>query len=203
MTSCPEAVNLYAVTYQFLRNYSKTKTNACETCILGKASKLDSTGSRTLTLINAVRNIFPGNICLICCVIDDHAAVFVCVINPLLKSSLCDGTTGRVVREAEINKIRYFICRDLRKETVILFTWHVDHTVKVLTLFVIKTCTSGHNVGIYVYRINRVTNCNLVIQSEDLLNISRITLCSVGNKDLICADVASSGLIIILCNGTS
>ena len=29
--------------------------------------------------------------------------------------------------------------------------------------FVIKTSTSGHNVGIYIYRINRIADCNLII----------------------------------------
>ena len=203
VASCPETVKLYAITHQFLRNNSKSKTNACKASIFGKASKLDGTGSRTLALINAVRDILLGNICLICCIIDDHAAVFVGVVDPLLKSCLCDSTAGRIVREAEIDQIRYFICRYLRKETILLFAGHVDHTVKVLTLFVIKTSTSGHNVGIYIYRINWVANCNLVIQSEDLLDVSGITFCSIGNKDLVCADVAASGLIIIFCNGTS
>ena len=103
MTTCPEAVELYSITYQFLRNNGKSKTNACEACILGKTSKLNGAGSCTLALINTVWNILLGNICFICCIIDDHAAVFVGVVNPLLKSCLCDGTTGRVVREAEID----------------------------------------------------------------------------------------------------
>ena len=203
VASCPETVKLYAITHQFLRNNGKAKTNACKASIFGKASKLDGTGSRTLALINAVRDILLRNICLICCIIDDHAAVFVGVVDPLLKSCLCDSTTGGIVREAEIDQIRYLICRNLRKETILLFAGHVDHTVKVLTLFVIKTSTSGHNVGIYIYRINRVADCNLVIQSENLLDVSGITFCSIGNKDLVCADVAASGLIIIFCNSTS
>ena len=62
-------------------------------------------------------------------------------------------------------------------------------------------------IGAYELKVygftDRVADCNLVIQSEDLLDVSGITFCSIGNKDLVCADVAASGLIIIFCNSTS
>ena len=196
-------MQLYIAAFELFRDNRVCKTQSGKSGCLGKAAKLNGTGFCTFTLINRHRDIFFCDISFVSSIVDDDCTCFIGIIYPYLKLFFCHRLAGRVVREAEINKIRYFICRDLRKETVILFTWHVDHTVKVLTLFVIKTCTSGHNVGIYVYRINRVTNCNLVIQSEYLLDVSGITLSSVGNKNLICADVASSGLIIIFCNGTS
>ena len=109
VTSCPETVKGNTISYKLIRNHGKAKTNSCKACILGKAAKLNGTGSCTLTLINAVRHIVLGNIRLVSSIIDDHAAVFVCIIHPFLQLIPCDGRACRIVREAKIDQIRHFL----------------------------------------------------------------------------------------------
>ena len=202
VTSCPEVMKGNIFTDKIFRNNCKTKTYAGKSCILGKASKLNRTGTCALTLIDTVRHIFLCDISLIGGIVDDHSTILVCIVYPFLELVLRDCCTAWVIREAEIDNIRSFH-RKFRKKTVIFQTRHIDHSVKVLVLFVVIAGTSCHNICIYIYRINRVADCYFVVCTKNLLNVSRITFGSVRNKDLIGTDLASACLIVIFCDRTS
>ena len=202
MASCPETVEIYAVTNQILWYNCKAKADTCETCIFGEAAQFNGAGSCSFALIDAVRYIFFGDVCFVCCIIDNYRTVFICIVYPFLKLRFGDGTTGWVVREAKVDKIRYFF-REFRKEAVGCCTWHIDYVIKVATFFVVFSCTACHYVCIYIYWVYRVTHCNLVIQSEYFLDISGIALCTVRYKDFVCFNVTASVFVVILCNGRS
>ena len=192
----------HPVPYKLLRDYGKAKTHAGKSGILGKAAKLDGTGSCTLTLVNGMRNIFLCNVSFIGCIVNDHTAVFVCVVHPFLQLVLCNGRAGGVIWEAQINQIRHFF-RKFRQKTVFLTARHIDHAVKIFSCSIVLSGTSCHDIGIHINRVNRVTDSHLVVNPENLLDISGIAFRTVGNKDFVCCNVTSPVLIVIFCNGIS
>ena len=185
--------------FQLLRNYRKTKTCSCEACIFREASKLNGTCLCSLALINAVWYIFRRNICFISRIVDDHCSYLQGIINPYLKLILCDRGTCRIIWKTKINNIRCILWK-LRHKIVLLCTWHINDIRPFLCSRIICTGTSCHCIGIYIYRINRITDSNLVILTENISDITRITLCSVTDKNLIGCNIASSVLIILLCD---
>ena len=191
-----------ALADKVFRDNGESKTDTGKSCILGKASQLDRTGTCTFTLVNAVRHIFLCDVCLVSGVVDDHCTVLVCVVYPLLKFVLCDRCTTRVVREAEIDQVRC-LYRKFRQESIGFQTRHVDHSIKIFVFLVVFAGTSCHYVCVYINRINRVADCYFIVCAKDLLNVSGVTLRSVGYKDLIRTDLASACLVIIFCDRAS
>ena len=146
--------------------------------------------------------IILGNVCFVCTVINDHCTDPVGIVNPLLQLVFCDGSTCRIIWQTQINDVRIFL-RELRNEIVLFCAWHVDDIAPHLSFRIVSTGSACHNIGIHINRVNRITYSDAVIYGKNLLDISGITLCSVGYKNLICADVASSCFIVIVRNGSA
>ena len=104
----------------------------------------------------------------------------------------------------------------VKTDDLVIINPYVEHTEKTLPNDPMEYIVFGveglafsfsgagsarHNIRIYVYGVNGVTYCNLVVQTEYLLNIAAVTFCSVRYKDLVRCNVTASCLIIILCNG--
>ena len=149
-----------------------------------------------------MRHILLGNIGFIGSIINDDRTVFVCIINPLLKLRLCDRRSCGVIGEAEINDVRYFLGK-LGCKIIVCGTWHVDHIAPCLRCLIISTCSACHHIGIHIYGINRVTDSDLIVNTENFLNIAGITLGTVRHKDFISGNIAASLLIVVLRNGIS
>ena len=152
----------YSVTNQILGNYGISKTHTGKACILGEGMEFDGTGSRSLTLIDTVRNSICSDICFISCIIDNDGAMFIRIIHPLLEFFFIDDCSGRIVREAEIDKISFLLWK-LRSKSMLCITRHINDAVKETTFLVIIPCSSCHNIRINIYRINRVADCNYII----------------------------------------
>ena len=201
VTTCPETVQGHSVSIlKVLRDHGITETRSGKAGILGEAAKLNGTGSRAFTLIDGVRNAFFTDICLISSIVDDHCMILICIIHPLLQLCLGDRGTGRIIREAEIDQIRYFR-RKLGCIPVCCRTGHVDHIAPETCCLVIGSRTSCHNICIYINGINRIAYCDPCILCKDLLDICGIALGAVGHKDLICSDVRTQGTEHLLSDG--
>ena len=140
--------------------------------------QLNGAGSGSLTLVNAVRHVILRNIGFISGIVDDHCTVFVGIVHPYLQLVFGDGSSGGVVGAAQVNDIRCFFWK-FRYKVVFCGAGHVDHIAPGAFCRIISAGTSCHNISVHVYRINRVAHCNFVVYTENLLNVSGITLCSV------------------------
>ena len=187
---------------QILRYYRIAKTNSRKACIFGEGMQFDRTGSCPFTFINTVWYIVLTDISFICRIINDHTAMLICIINPFLQLRLCDRGTGRIVWKAQINDIRYFLWQ-LRCKIIFCGTWHIDHIAPCFCLRIILACSSCHNIGIYINRINRVTDSDLVILGKYFLNVTGIALGTIRYKNFIRADITATQLIIIFRNSFS
>ena len=122
--------------------------------------------------------ILLRNIRLISSIKQDHRTDAIRIVHPALQLFLCDRRTGRIVREAQVNQIRCLL-RKIRSKPIVRGTWHVDNITPALRQRIIASGTPCHYIGIHIHRIDRIANCNLIIQAENLLNISGITFCTV------------------------
>ena len=202
MTSCPHCIQGNITTFQFLWNNRIAQTHSGKSGVFRKALQLDRTCFGTLTLINRVRYIVLWNICFICCIVDDHSSIFVCIIYPHLKLVFCDGGAGRIVRQTEINNVWCLLWK-FRHKIIFHRARHINDIAPCLCLCIIFACSSCHNIRVHIDRIYRIAHCYAVIHRKNFLNISGITLCSVWNKNLIRRDITSSCLIIIFRDRTS
>ena len=85
---------------------------------------------------------------------------------------------------------------NLRDEVVALITWHIGY---VTPLAILKDSRSTyHHVRIYINRINRVGNADVVIPSQNLLDISRIALGSIVHEYLVGVEMNATRQEIVL-----
>ena len=142
------------------------------------------------------------DICLICSIVDDHCMLFVCVIYPFLQLILRDRCTGRVVRETQIDDIRCLLWK-FWCESIFFLTWHVDHIAPKTGCCIIRSGSSCHNIRIYINRIYRIADSDLIVKGKDLLNISGITFCTVTDKYFVDCDVNTACIVIVLYDRTT
>ena len=90
----------HLIAYQLLGNDSIAQPKPGKARILRKAVHFYGTGSGTPALIDTVRDILLGNICLIGRIIQNHGTVFIGIIHPLLQCLLTNCHTCRIVGEA-------------------------------------------------------------------------------------------------------
>ena len=145
-------------------------------------------------------HIALGNICFISSIVNDNSANTVCIINPFLQLILGQGCSCRIVWQTQVNDIRVLLWK-FRYEIIFCRTWHIDHVAPHLCICIVYTCSSCHNVRININRVNRITDSDTVVHRKNLLNITGITLGSIGYKNLIRRDIASSCLIIMCHDG--
>ena len=147
-------------------------------------------------------HILLGNVSLIGSIVDDHRPGLVGIIHPLLKLRFRDRGTGRVIGETQVNDIRRLL-RQLRRKICLRRTGHVDHVAPCLRRRIISPGPARHHVGVHIDRIHRVADRDLVVDTKNLLDISGITLGSVGNEYLVGGDIASPRLVILLRHGAA
>ena len=86
--------------------------------------------------------------------------------------------------------------RNLRDEVIAFIARHVGY---VTPLAILKDSRSTyHHVRIYINRINRVGNADVVIPSQNLLDISRIALGSIVYEDLVGIEMNATGQEVVL-----
>ena len=149
-----------------------------------------------------MRHILLGNISFVGSIINDDCTIFICIINPLLKLGFSDCRPGGVIGEAEVNDIRHFLGK-LGSKIVVCGTRHVDHIAPCLRRLIISTGSACHHIGIHIHGINRIADSDLIVNTEDFLNITGIAFGTIRYKDFISGNITASLLIIILCNGIS
>ena len=149
-----------------------------------------------------MRNIFFWNICFISCIINNNSSYFISIVNPLLKLVFCYCWTCWVVREAKIYNIRSFLWK-LWCKISFCCTWHINYITPSLLFWNIIASSSCHRISINIYRIYRVTYCNLIIYRENISNITRVRLSTITYKNLIGFNISSTFLIIMLYDSIS
>ena len=85
---------------------------------------------------------------------------------------------------------------NLRDEVVALITWHIGY---VAPLAILKDSRSAnHHVRVDIYWINRVGDADVVIPSQNLLDISRIALGSIVHEDLVGIEMNAARQEVVL-----
>ena len=180
---------------QFLWNDGVTAAHTSETGCLRIAVKFYCHLSGSTDFVDRMRNFWVGDICLVGCIIEDDALVLDSIVYPFSEFLLRDDRTRRVVWIAEVNHI-HTVVWNLRDEVVALITWHIGY---VTPLAILKDSRSTyHHVRIYINRINRVGNADVVIPSQNLLDISRIALSSIVHEDFVCIEMNTSWQEVVL-----
>ena len=144
-------------------------------------------------------DIIFADICFISSIINNYCAYFISIINPVLKLRFCNRCSGRIIWEAKIDNVRLFFWKVWYK-IILCGAWHIDDITPGFCGRVVCSCSSCHNIRININRIYWVAYCNFVIYTEYFLNISRVTFCSIADKNLICMNIAAMALIVTLCN---
>ena len=73
-----------------------------------------------------MRDIFLGDICFICSIVEDDGTDLIGIVNPLLKLVLGDRRTGGIIGIAQIDKIGS-LRRKLGSKSVLFKAGHVDN----------------------------------------------------------------------------
>ena len=85
---------------------------------------------------------------------------------------------------------------NLRDEVVALITWHIGY---VAPLAILKDSRSAnHHVRVDIYRINRVGDTDVVIPSQNLLDISCVALGSVVYEYLVGIEMNAARQEVVL-----
>ncbi len=138
------------------------------------------------------------DVCLVGSVVEDDALVLDSVVHPLAKLLLGDDRTRWVVRVAEVNHIHTMVW-NLRSEAVALIAWHVSH---VAPLAILEDSRSAyHHVRVDIYWINRVGDTDVVVPSQNLLDISCVALRSVVHEYLVRVEVDATRQEVVLDDG--
>ena len=143
--------------------------------------------------------IIFADICFISGIIDDYCTDFVCIVNPFLKLCFCDCRSCWIIWEAKINDIWFFFW-EVWYEIVLCCTWHVDYIAPCFCCRIIFPCSPCHNVCVNINWVYRVTYSNFVIYTENFLNVSGITFCTIADKDFIGTDITSTALVVTICD---
>ena len=200
VTTSPQWPHIFPTGFQILRNHRISQSQSCKSCGLREGTELDGTFSSAFTLEDTVWYIILGNEGFIGGIIEDDGAILPCIVYPILQLRLMNHRTGWIVRETQIDEVRHFPW-EFRNETILLGTRHIDDLVILTGHFIVISRTSGHNVGIYIYRIYRVAYCDRTICIEDFLDIGTIGLGTIRYEDFLRRNIATTLFIIILGNG--
>ncbi len=130
---------------------------------------------------------------------DDDRPVVICIVDPLLQLVLCQGSSCRIVRQAEIDDIGHLV-RKGRHETVLRRAGHVDDIRPDPGLLVVGPGPATHDIRIHIDGVDGIRHRNDRVLRKELLNVSGITLRPVGNEDLIGLDMAAPCDIVLVCH---
>ena len=104
-------------------------------------------------------------------VVKNNRIILLCIFNPRFKLFSCCRNTDWVIWETKINYINLFF-RKLRHKSVFFLARHI---YKIIPFTVCKvTCSACHSIRINVHRINRIANCNFIVNRENISDISAV-----------------------------
>ncbi len=151
---------------------------------LGHGAELDGAGAGAFHLEDAAGGIVDDEV-LVSGVVDDDGVVLVRVVDPLLQLLFAVGGAGRVVRRAEVDEVGVHALVGHGAEAVLLVGGSIDDLA------------AGHDVRVDIDGIHRVGDEDDVVLREDVLQVRAVGLGTVGDEDLVRADVHAEALIII------
>ena len=142
-----------------------------------------------------MRNFRVGDICLVGSIIENDTLVSDGIVYPFSEFFLRDDRTRRVVWIAEINHV-HTVVWNLRDEVIALIARHVGYVTPLAILE--DSRSTYHHVRVYINRINRVGNADVVIPSQNLLDISRIALGSIVYEYLVGVEMNATWQKVVL-----
>ena len=128
----------------------------------------------------------------------DQCPIAAGVVNPGFELCLGGHSTGGVVGEAEIDQIDRFI-RDLGGEVIGGTDGQIAQS-GVAALVTGVTGPASHDIAIHVDGVHRIGDRDTVPFAKDVKDVAAVALRSVGDKDLVGADVAAAGLEVMGCD---
>ena len=157
--------------------------------------ELDGTLSGTSYLIDAVRDVVILNVGLISGIVEDERVVVQGVIHPLAQFLFRDHRTCRVVGVAEIDDIHTTVWQCWNK-TVLCIAWHIDDIRP--TAILLNTSPSYHHIRVDIDRIDGVGDTDAVVPAHEFLYVTRVTLCTIIDKDFIAVEMNATGQEVVL-----
>ena len=173
-----------AVALEFLRDDGVAAAGAGEAGGLGHGAELDGTGAGAFHLEDAAGRIVDDEV-LVGGIIDDDGVVLVRVVDPLLQLLFAVGSTGGVVRGAEVDEVRVDALVGHGAEAVLLGGGSIDDLA------------AGHDVRVDIDGIHRVGDEDDVVLGEDVLQVRAVGLGTVGDEDLVRTDVHAEALVVV------
>ena len=162
LAAVPELIEGYSVVFELLRDHAERAACAGKARRLGKTAEFDCALLGPFDLKNAVGHVRIGDKCFICRVIEKDGLILQRIIHPFFQSFLCNTHSGGIVWETQIDHVHRLL-RDLRQEAVFLFARHVHNLAPTFALYIIAR-TSGHDVGVHIDRVDRVTDSHHVVK---------------------------------------
>ena len=189
LTAQPHLIQLQlaaisGLAYQRLGHHSVTTTGTGKATCFGHGAQLNSAFFSILDNENAARN------CRICyegfigSIVKDNCVIFQSISNPFFQLLLGIGSTGGIVRRAQINYIGLHIVIRHGQEIVLRATSHENNLA------------TAHNIGVQIYWIYRVRHQNSVSIAEDISDITTVTLSAIADENLIAVQAYTKGSII-------
>ena len=129
----------------------------------------------------------------------DQGVVGQGVIDPLLQLGLGGYGPGGIVGEAEVDQI-HLALGERRSEAIAGRDGQVGEAA-VLAGIVGIAGPAGHHVAVHVHRVHGVSHGNAVALSQDVEDVAAVAFGAVGDKDLLGAHLATTGLEIGLGDG--
>src|SRR4030042_1916203 len=128
-----------------------------------------------------MRNLWVGYKGLVSSVKKNYSLASAGEIDPLFQNFPCCHRSGRIIRKAKVNNI-YFLLRYIRDETISRCAGHIDNFA-ILAVFVGLAGPAGHHISVHIYRIYGVGYGNDIIQAEYFLDIARVALGAIADKN--------------------
>ena len=165
-----------------LGDYGEGASGSRESRGFGETSKFDGNLASPLNFINRFRQRIIPDKGLIGRIIQDQGFGFARKINPGIQLGFGNGCTGRIVGKTKIYQVNAFLGQ-VRNKTIFPGAFQLDH---IFVSLVFKAAGSAcHNVTIQVHGVNRIRQGNPSLVSKYFLNIARIALGTVTDKNFI------------------
>ena len=173
--------------------------NTGKTGVFGKTAEFDRNLASPFNFVDRMRNRRIVDIPLVRRIIENDRLLFPCVFDPSGQHFARHHRAGRIIGGAEVDQV-HMLCGMRRHKIVFGRAGHI-HQSLVRALLVGGAGTSSHNIGIAIDRIDRIGQGHHTIIGKNLLQIARIALGSVRDKDLIDIDTDAARTEIVLDDG--
>ena len=180
-----------------LRNDDVGATHAGEAAVFRKAAELDGHVLGTFDFEDRARDLRVLDEGLVGGVEENDRIVLLRILHPGFELGAGGDGTGRVVGEAEIDEVGFFV-RNVRDKLVSGIAGQVEQA-GVSAVLIGVAGIAGHHVGVHVNRIDRVGDGDDVALAEDVEDVAGIALRAIRDENFVGRDAEVGELVVDDC----